>query len=186
MRERGSNGVGINPGRNAQVLKSSPEGRYVQGEGFTITRKGTDYIGLLEPSGSTRIRLKGGIYSEDRFDAVRASMGQQTPIPNRPDPDKAAKHAETLNRLTEVRARFNKQRYPLPAWEAESRATHPREGETLDAFLDRALGDLALHPTPEALAAAPSMQRRRERLEKVMSEPEAEAAEEIDLPRGHV
>jgi hypothetical protein len=29
MRERGSNGVGINPGRNAQVLKSSPEGRYV-------------------------------------------------------------------------------------------------------------------------------------------------------------
>jgi hypothetical protein len=87
--------------------------------------------------------------------------------------------------LTEVRARFNRQRYPLPAWEAEYRATHPRDGEALDAFLDRALGDMA-HASPEDMAAAPSVQRRRERLGKVMSDPEAETAEEIDLPRGYV
>jgi Relaxase/Mobilisation nuclease domain len=159
--------------------------RYLEGEGFTITREGTGYIGVLEPSGGTRIRLKGGIYSEDRFDAVRASMGQQGAIPDRPDPDRAAMHAETLRQLTEARARFNRQRYPLPAWETEYRAIEPREGEALDTFLDRALGDMA-YAAPEDMAAAPSTQRRREMLGKVMSEPEAGPTGEIDLPRGYV
>lgn len=156
--------------------------RYLEAEGFALTRSGKDYIGLIEPSGGARIRLKGGMYSQERFDAVRASLAQQTPIHDRPDPDKAAMHADTLKRLTEARARFNRQRYPLPEKEAEYRAMEPREGESMDAFIDRAMGEDALNPTPENMAQAPSQQRQREKLDRLSREPEME--DERD--RGHL
>lgn len=144
---------------------------YLEAEGFTLTRSGKDYIGVIEPSGGARIRLKGAMYSQERFAAVRASLGQIKPIPDRPDPDRAAVHADTLKRLTEARARFHRERYPLPQWEADCRAREPEPGETLETFLDRALEETAFHPTPEEMAHVPSIQRRSEELEQIMNEP---------------
>ena len=144
---------------------------YLKGEGFTLTRSGKDYLGVIEPSGGTRIRLKGGNYDRERFDAVRASLGQIKGIPDRPDPERAALHADTLKRLSDSRARFHRQRYPLPEWEAEARRRESLPGEKLDRFLERALAEQALHPTPEDMAQVPSLQRRREELEQIMNEP---------------
>ena len=38
-------------------------------------------------------------------------------------------------------------------------------------FVERALEEQALHPTPEDMAQVPSLQRRREELEQIMNEP---------------
>jgi hypothetical protein len=144
---------------------------YLKGEGFTVTRSGKDYIGVIEPSGGARIRLKGGMYSQERFASVRAALGQIKGVPDRPDPERAVMHADTLKRLTEARARFHRERYPLPEWEAEARTREPLPGEKLDTYLERALEEQALHPTPEDMAQVPSLQRQREELEQIMNEP---------------
>lgn len=138
--------------------------RYLEGSGFAITRQGADYISVIIPSeatGGTRIRLKGAMYSQDRFDAVRASMGQKGPILDMPDPDKAGEHRAVLERLVVAREAYHLERYGR--WEDVNewaRTPDPDRGEGLRGYLDRTLGGAAFRPGGRE---APSQRRRRNR-----------------------
>ncbi len=90
-----------------QVLAGTIQDRqgietYLADSEFTITRSGKDYISVKGASAERAIRLKGAIYSQDRFDAVRASLRHSEPILDRPNPEQAAVHAEELQRLIDA------------------------------------------------------------------------------------
>ena len=116
--------------------------RFLKGEGFTLNRQGKDYISVIEPSGSTKIRLKGVLYSQAPFDAVRANMGQIEPICDAPDPVKASALADQLEGMAAARAAYHRNRYGTRL----EQGGQPREGETLREYLRRNLGADALRP----------------------------------------
>jgi hypothetical protein len=113
--------------------------RYLKGEGFTLNRQGKDYISVIEPSGGTKIRLKGVLYSEGPLDAVRANLGQIEPICDAPDPVKASTLADRLEGLVAARAKYHRNRYRTP-----EQGGQPQEGEALREYLRRNLGADAL------------------------------------------
>lgn len=141
---------------------------YLTEQGYTITRSGKDYISVSGASEGGNIRLKGGIYSQGRFDAVRASMAHSGPILDKPDPERAAVSAADLKRLVDARAEFHRQRYPDPLRDDDGQERlHPDLGQ----YLEGQLGEDALVPTPEDMAEAPSMQRRIETYDAITNEP---------------
>jgi hypothetical protein len=113
--------------------------RFLKGEGFTLNRQGKDYISVIEPSGGTKIRLKGVLYSQESFDAVRANLGQIEPICDVPDPVKASALADRLEGMAAARAKYHRKRYGTPEQGGE-----PQAGEALREYLRRNLGTDAL------------------------------------------
>jgi hypothetical protein len=113
--------------------------RFLKSEGFTLNRQGKDYISVIEPSGGTKIRLKGVLYCEGPFDAVRANMGQIEPICDAPDLMKASTLADRLKGMTAARAAYHQKRYGT-----SEQGGQPQEGEALREYLRRNLGADAL------------------------------------------
>jgi hypothetical protein len=126
--------------------------RYLTGAGFTMTRTGKDYVTVLEPETGNRIRLKGGLYSKEHFNARETgAQGVRYGVPNTA---RAAALAATLERMTEARATFHRQRYGVleqdGAQQREAAQTDrqpPGCGgpEPLREYLARHLGTEALH-----------------------------------------
>jgi hypothetical protein len=114
--------------------------RFLKGEGFTINRQGKDYISVIEPSGSTKIRLKGALYSEGSFDAVRANLGQIEAIYDAPNPVKASALSDRLEGMVAARAAYHRNRY------GTEQGGQPQAGESLREYLARNLGADALRP----------------------------------------
>jgi hypothetical protein len=141
--------------------------RYLKGAGFEVTREGTDYVTVLDPETGQRIRLKGGLYSKEHFNAREAvAQGVRYGVP---DPARAAELAAKLERMTEARAQFHRQRYGVleqdgaQQREAAQADRQPPGGgpELLREYLTRHLGAEALHPTWNA---------RRQRTRNAMHE----------------
>jgi Relaxase/Mobilisation nuclease domain len=165
---------------------------YLEAEGLTVTRATKSALTVLVPgtldffAGAApqeaqkhaAIRLKGGLYSSEAFNAR-----ERTERPKRyarPDPTREAQFAEQLERLTTYRAAYHRQRYgarqapePLPI-----DRSHPEpQIEPLADYTQRVLGDEAILASREATEDAPSTERQRRRQE--MRE------EEEALARGH-
>ena len=51
---------------------------YLERQGYAITRTGKDYLTIVEPETGERIRLKGGLYSQARFDPQQSDPAQTT------------------------------------------------------------------------------------------------------------
>jgi hypothetical protein len=141
--------------------------RYLKSAGFEMTRTGKDYVTVLDPETGQRIRLKGGLYSREGFNA--RETGAQGMRYGVPDPARAAEFAATLERMTEARAQFHRQRYGVPeqdgAQQREAiqadRQPPGRGPEPLREYLTRHLGAEALHPAWSA---------RRQRTRSAMHE----------------
>jgi hypothetical protein len=127
--------------------------RYLKGVGFAVTREGTDYVTVLDPETGRRIRLKGGLYSREGFNARETvTHGVRYGVS---DPARAAELAATLERMTEARAVFHRQRYGVLVQDgaqqrdaAQADRQPPGSGpEPLREYLTRHLGAEALHPT---------------------------------------
>jgi hypothetical protein len=116
--------------------------RYLEGQGFTLNCQGKDYVSVIEPSGGTKIRLRGVLYSEGHFDAVRANLERMEPIQDAPDPAKASALVEQLERMVTARAAYHRKRYGTPEQGGE-----PQRGESLRMFLARNLEGDALRVT---------------------------------------
>jgi hypothetical protein len=114
---------------------------YFSDNGLIVTRTGKNYISVIEPSEGMRIRLKGGIYSESEFDAVRASLGDSEGPLDRVDLVKAQGFAEELDSLMAPRERFNSGRYPSRL----STNTVDEVGLDLDGYLPAVLGSEAIN-----------------------------------------
>jgi relaxase-like protein len=84
---------------------------YLQGQGFTLTRSGKDYITILEPGTGERLRLKGSIYSREPWNQTQAQRY------GTPDPVRAAELATKLEQLAAARAAYHYQRYGQPEHE---------------------------------------------------------------------
>jgi hypothetical protein len=114
--------------------------RFLKGEGFTLNRQGKDYISVIEPSGGTKIRLKGVLYSEGPLDAVRANLGQIEAIYDAPNPVKASALAERLEGMVATHAAYHRNRYGM------EQGGEPQAGESLREYLAWNLGADALRP----------------------------------------
>jgi hypothetical protein len=130
---------------------------YLTGQGFTLTRSGDDYVTILDPGTGQRLRMKGGIYSRERFNTREtAEPGVRYGVP---DPARAAELAAKLEPMVEARARFHRQRYGMEHGGEAQRERGPWPGpepEPLRAYVARHLGAEALRATWE-----PRRQRTR-------------------------
>jgi hypothetical protein len=126
--------------------------RYLKGAGFEVTREGKDYVTVLDPETGQRIRLKGGLYSKEHFNAREAvAQGVRYGVP---DPARAAELTAKLGPMIAARARFHQQRYGVLEQDgaqqrevAQTDRQPPGRGpEPLRAYLTRHLGAEALHP----------------------------------------
>jgi hypothetical protein len=139
--------------------------RYLTGVGFTMTRMGKDYVTVLDPETGNRIRLKGGLYSREHFNAGE-TVAQRVRY-GVPDPARVAALAGTLERMTAARAQFHRQRYGVLAQDGAQqreavqadRQPPGRGPEPLREYLTRRLGAEALHPAWSA---------RRQRIRSAM------------------
>jgi hypothetical protein len=122
--------------------------RYLKGAGFEITREGKDYITVLDRDTGKRIRLKGSLFSKERFNARETrAPGVRYGVP---DFARAAECAAKLEPMVAARARFHQQRYGVEhRGEAQrERSPGPWHGpgpEPLRAYMARHLGAEALH-----------------------------------------
>jgi hypothetical protein len=164
----------------------------LEAEGLTVTRAtksaltvlvpGTlDFFAGVAPEEAQKhavIRLKGGLYSSEAFNARERIERPKRYA--RPDAAREAQFAEQLERLTTYRAAYYRQRYggrqaPEPL---QIEMNHPEpQIEPLGDYTQRVLGDEAILASKEATEDAPSTERQRRRQE--MRE------EEEALARGH-
>ena len=83
--------------------------RYLEKAGYEITRAGENYVTVMHPETKKRLRLKGGLYSREGFNARETTTPRvQYGVP---DPQRAADLAATLEPMVAARARFHQQRY---------------------------------------------------------------------------
>jgi hypothetical protein len=141
---------------------------YLQRQGYAIARgKNKDYLTIVEPETGEHIRLKGGLYSEARFDP-------RQPGPTRygtPDPERAAALAAKLEGFTGARARYHLERYGprdsggAVTQEIEGPTPPGPDMEPLEAYLERRLGDARIPPArhDDDEPPAPSTRRRQRR-----------------------
>jgi hypothetical protein len=118
--------------------------RYLKNAGYEITREGKNYIIILHPETKKRLRLKGGLYSRNGFNARETvAPGVRYGIP---DPQRAAALAAQLEPMVAARARFHQRRYGAGDEErAPDQQQAPGQGvELLSQFIERHLGDDAL------------------------------------------
>ena len=74
-----------------------------------LPRAGEDYVTVMHPETKKRLRLKGGLYSREGFNAREtAAPGVRYGVP---DPQRAADLAAQLEPMVAARARFHQQRY---------------------------------------------------------------------------
>jgi hypothetical protein len=141
---------------------------YLQRQGYAIARgKNKDYLTIVEPETGEHIRLKGGLYSETRFEP-------RQPGPVRygtPDAARAAALASQLEGLTAARARYHLERYgPRDSGggvtqEVEGPTPPGPDMEPLETYLERRLGDARIPPAgpDDDEPPAPSTRRRQRR-----------------------
>lgn len=142
--------------------------RYLKNAGYDITREGEDYISVMHPETKKRLRLKGGLYSRNGFNAREtAAPGVRYGVP---DPERAAALAARLEPMVARRERFHLQRYGAGA-EARTREPEQAPGqgaELLSRYVERHLGEDALGPVwqrhrQRTRTAPPEQQRGRGR-----------------------
>ena len=121
--------------------------RYLKKAGYEIPRAGENYVTVMHPETKKRLRLKGGLYSREGFNARETTTTHvQYGVP---DPQRAADLAATLEPMVAARARFHQQRYGTGDQErAPDREQAPGfMVELLSQFIERHLGADALRPT---------------------------------------
>ena len=133
--------------------------RYLKKAGYEITRAGENYVTVMHPETRKKLRLKGGLYSREGFNA-RETIAQGVRY-GVPDPARAAELAAKLEGMVAARAVFHQQRYGVPehgeAQQERSQGPWPGQGpEPLRGYVARHLGAEALH-------AAWSLRRQRTR-----------------------
>lgn len=147
---------------------------HLQRQGYTIVRTGKEYLTMVEPETGEHIRLKGGLYSETRFDS-------RQPGPVRygaPDPEREALLAGKLEGLQSARARYHQERYgPRDSGGSISQEIEgpppPDQGmEPLEAYLERRLGDETIPPArqddDEPPAPSAGRRQRRQRMQQAV------------------
>ncbi len=117
--------------------------------GFEVPRAGKDYITLLDPQSSQRIRMKGPLYERD-YTPSRTLEKAAEPRHrdySKPDTDAAQRFSDQVERHIAARAAYHRQRYPTPNQEHHLEShqqshsvAHPDRGESLSGYLDRRLG----------------------------------------------
>jgi hypothetical protein len=120
--------------------------RYLKNAGYQITREGENYITVMHPETKKRLRLKGGLYSRNDFNARElAARGVRYGIP---DPQRAAALAAQLEPMVAARARFHQLRYGTgDEARAPDREQTPGQGvELLSQYIEHHLGADALRP----------------------------------------
>jgi hypothetical protein len=125
--------------------------QYLKGAGFEITRTGKDYVTVLDPETGQRIRLKGGLYSKEPFNARETVVqGVRYGVP---DSARAAELAAKLEPMVAARAKFHEQRYGVLEQDDAQQQERgpglwPGDGpEPLRGYVARHLGAEALHAT---------------------------------------
>ena len=138
---------------------------FLKAQGFEIPRAGDNYVTIKEPGSDVKIRLKGGLYNKTNFDPRQQAGKIRYGIR---DPERAAQLREKLERLAASRAKYNRQRYRAKGQEP-ARDLTPAEGEGLEEYLTRQLGDEAILAGDDGGPPARSAQRqqRRKRLQTV-------------------
>jgi hypothetical protein len=145
---------------------------YLEDAGYAIARSGKDYVTIIEPETGERIRLKGALYSKERFDP--SVIVDQGIAYGEPDEARAEALGAKLERMTESRARYHQKRYgePLqditPAYEIDTTPDlPPHQGESLEAYLERTIGDDAILPGKGDDDDPPPSTQRRQRLQQM-------------------
>jgi hypothetical protein len=138
--------------------------RYLKKAGYEITRAGENYVTVMHPETKKRLRLKGGLYSREGFNA-RETITPRVQY-GVPDSQRAADLAATLEPMVAARARFHQQRYGTgDAERAPDREQAPGfMVELLSHYIERHLGADALRPT---------WQRHRQRARTTRQEPQS-------------
>jgi hypothetical protein len=161
---------------------------YLRRQGYEIVRQGKEYLTIVEPETREKIRLKGGFYSQERFDPRPAVEVRY----NTPDPERAAALAAKLEGLAAARARYHRERYrPRDSGQQRDRdqgeLPPPGQGgevEPLAEYMTRAIGADAILPArdDDDEPPAPSM-RRRQRRQRMQRATEIKGKGEHDVPR---
>jgi hypothetical protein len=149
---------------------------FPKAQGFDVPRAtGKEYITVLDPDSGERIRLKGGLYNREKFDPGQEAGKIRYGVP---DPDRAAQLYEKTVQLAAARARYHRQRYLSKGQDTAQERT-PAEGEALEDYLRRQLGEEAITPREGGGLPARSTQRRqrRQRMEQALEEIEREIRE---------
>jgi hypothetical protein len=79
--------------------------------GFAVPRESKHFITIEEPRTKERFRLRGAWYEASLTPGTIPRISQ--PAPPRPDPARARALAPELERLMEIRAKYNRERYKL-------------------------------------------------------------------------
>jgi hypothetical protein len=118
---------------------------YLKAQGFTLTRSGDDYVTVLMDTGE-RVRLKGGVYSRNGFNARETATRVRYGIPDRQRADTLSAQLEPM---VAARAHFHQQRYGTADEERapDVQQTPGHRMELLSEYVERHLGAEALHPT---------------------------------------
>lgn len=125
--------------------------------GFEITRVGEHYITAKDPASGERWRLKGALY-EARFQSVeqlRGTAPSRTGADRNPDAERMRTLEERLERLTQARARYHRERYAGFA-RAIERADE-RRPEREQPKLVPGLGEGVRHASEDQPAHDPAM-----------------------------
>ncbi len=152
---------------------------YLLAQGYEIPRTGKDYLTVLIPATGERVRLKGGLYQRDDWQAGE----RPTPVCyNVPDPERAAALAATLEAMAATRAAYHQQRYGRQRGDTPERTPDP----DLDTHLRQELGDETIDP-PDPKQPSPSRQKRerRRRTARAIAEEDKTYGQRPALPTVH-
>jgi hypothetical protein len=110
--------------------------------------------------------LKGVLYRREGFDPAAAT--QQGIVYGVPDEARAEAQAAKLEKMTEARARYHRKYYGEPVQDIEpvyaldyTPDLPPQAGESLEAYLERTLGDEAILPAGQDDDEPPPSTERR-------------------------
>ena len=104
----------------------------LRGMGYELPRIGKDYITILNPTDSTRTRLKGTLFQEN-FTAAAWIMHKEVKenLVDTPDMEKASQAEAALLRAIEKTANYNRQRYQLPEKNSPAQPLKPAPAFTV-------------------------------------------------------
>jgi hypothetical protein len=146
---------------------------FLNAQGFKTSWAGKDYVTIIEPETSERVRLKGGLYNRENFDPGKSAGEIRYSVP---DPARAVQLYGKIVRLAEARKVYTRSRYPYQS------LPEPRQGQALSAYLQRYLaGDAILPGSRRGMRERSAQHRqRRQRMQEA-----AERIEHAEEGRGN-
>lgn len=88
----------------------------LKASGFRVVREGKDYLTVVDPDTEKRYRMRGQLFSRVHFDSAKPAVAVPESY-GKPAPKRTRALEQTLERLIEARAVYNRRRYPEPPGE---------------------------------------------------------------------